>query len=80
MLQPELREYIYISLTNIYPVAFDARAELLDKRAFTSIIQYSEDFGCRAYCMLHSPIIPRWRTTYNKKHQFKIIRASYMKD
>ena len=29
----------------IYPVALDARAELLDKRALTSMIQYSSDLG-----------------------------------
>ena len=50
-----------------YPVALEANAELLDKRALTSMIQYSKEVGWRAYCMLHSPIIPRWRTTYRGK-------------
>ena len=50
-----------------YPVALEANAELLDKRALTSMIQYSKEVGCRAYCMLHSPIIPRWRTTCGGK-------------
>merc|ERR1719163_101801 len=26
-------------------------------------MQYSSDSGCRAYWMLHSPTIPKWRTT-----------------
>ena len=51
----------------IYPVALDASAELLDKRALTSMIQYSSDLGWRAYCMLHSPTMPRWRTTWWNK-------------
>ena len=50
-----------------YPVALEANAELLDKRALTSMIQYSKEVGWRAYCMLHSPIIPRWRTTCRAK-------------
>ena len=29
----------------------------------TSMMQYSNDSGCRAYWMLHSPTIPKWRTT-----------------
>lgn len=48
---------------NSYPVALDARAELLESRALTSMMQYSKDDGCRAYWMLHSPTMPRWRTT-----------------
>lgn len=46
-----------------HPVALDAKAELLESRALTSMIQYSRDEGCRAYWMLHSPTMPRWRTT-----------------
>lgn len=46
-----------------YPVALDASAELLERRAFTSMIQYSREDGCRAYWILHSPTMPRWRTT-----------------
>lgn len=46
-----------------YPVALDARAELLESRALTSMMQYSKEDGCRAYWMLHSPTMPRCRTT-----------------
>lgn len=46
-----------------HPVALDARAELLERRALTSMMQYSKDDGCKAYWMLHSPTMPRWRTT-----------------
>ena len=58
----KIRGYHMHILLN-YPVALEANAELLDKRALTSMIQYSKEVGWRAYCMLHSPIIPRWRTT-----------------
>lgn len=49
--------------TLLYPVALDARAELLESRALTSMMQYSKDDGCKAYWMLHSPTMPRCRTT-----------------
>lgn len=54
----------YKILANLlYPVALDASAELLESRALTSMMQYSSDEGCKAYWMLHSPTMPRWRTT-----------------
>lgn len=46
-----------------YPVAFEARAELRDSLAFTSMMQYSIEVGWRANWMLHSPTMPKWRTT-----------------
>lgn len=46
-----------------YPVAFEARAELRDNLAFTSMMQYSIEVGWRANWMLHSPTMPKWRTT-----------------
>lgn len=49
--------------TLLYPVALEARAELLESRALTSMMQYSRDDGCKAYWMLHSPTMPRCRTT-----------------
>ena len=55
---------VIIAFSNTtYPVAFDANAELRDNLALTSMMQYSSDLGCRAYWMLHSPMMPRWRTT-----------------
>jgi len=42
-----------------HPVALDASAELLERRAFTSMIQYSREDGFRAYWILHSPTMPR---------------------
>lgn len=50
-------------ISSPYPVALDARAELLESLAFTSMMQYSREDGWRAYWMLHSPTMPRWRTT-----------------
>ena len=48
-----------------YPVAFDARALDRESLALTSIIQYSSDSGSSAYCILHSPMMPKWRMTRN---------------
>src|SRR3989344_1048099 len=48
---------------NGYPVALEARAELLESRAFTSMMRYSPVRGLRAYWILHSPTMPRWRMT-----------------
>ena len=45
---------------NGYPVAFDANAEDLERRAFTSIARNSLEKGSNPYCILHSPIIPRF--------------------
>jgi len=47
-----------------YPVAFEARADERERRAFTSMIQYSTECGFKAYWILHSPMMPKWRTTY----------------
>ena len=44
--------------------AFEASAELLLRRALTSIIQYLSVLGSRAYWMLHSPTIPMCRMTF----------------
>ena len=41
----------------------DASADERDRRAFTSMMQYSSLSGFSAYWMLHSPTTPRWRTT-----------------
>ena len=46
-----------------YPVALLARAELRERREFSSITRNSSLFGSSANWMLHSPIIPRARTT-----------------
>lgn len=46
-----------------HPVALEARAELLESLALTSMMQYSSEVGWRAYWMLHSPTMPRCRTT-----------------
>jgi hypothetical protein len=43
-------------------VALEARAEDRDRRALISMMQYSMDVGCSAYWMLHSPMMPMWRT------------------
>jgi hypothetical protein len=48
-----------------YPVAFDASAEDRERRALTSIMQYSSLCGLSAYWMLHSPTTPRCRTTFS---------------
>src|SRR5207249_12325856 len=40
-----------------YPVAFEARAEDLDTRGFTSITRYSRVSGWTANWMLHPPSI-----------------------
>ena len=40
-----------------YPVALDARAEERLTRGFTSITQYSNVSGWRAYCTLHPPVM-----------------------
>ena len=47
-----------------YLVAFEAKAELLDKRALTSMMKYSSEVGLSAYWMLHSPMIPKWFITF----------------
>lgn len=47
----------------IVPVAFEASAEDRDRRALTSIMQYSSLVGFRAYWMLHSPTIFKARIT-----------------
>ena len=65
-----------MTLENFYPVALEARAELLDKRAFTSMMQYSREEGCRAYCMLHSPMMPRWRTTWRYQWVQRLTRKT----
>ena len=59
-----------------YPVAFDAKAELLDKRALISMMQYSRDVGCKAYWMLHSPTMPKCLTTW-KKSRTKCCYVGY---
>ena len=46
-----------------YPVALLASAELRDRRALTSMMQYSLLVGLSAYWMLHSPTTPRCRMT-----------------
>src|SRR6266849_7270887 len=47
-----------------YPVAFDARAELLDNLELTSITLNSSLFGSSANWMLHSPTMPSVRMTF----------------
>lgn len=47
-----------------YPVAFEAKAELRESLAFTSMMQYSIEVGWRANWILHSPTMPKWRTTF----------------
>ena len=42
-----------------------ARAEERESRGLTSMMQYSKLSGCKAYWMLHSPTMPKWRTTRN---------------
>ena len=58
----KLQSCFFIVLRS-YPVALEASAELLDNLALISIIQYSRDSGCSAYCILHSPTMPKCRTT-----------------
>lgn len=52
----------FSKLKRTYPVAFEARAELRESLALTSMMQYSSEVGWSAYWMLHSPTMPRWRT------------------
>ena len=40
-----------------YPVALDANAEERLTRGFTSMTQYSNVVGCKAYCTLHPPVM-----------------------
>jgi hypothetical protein len=42
-------KYENMKHTNGYPVALEARAELRDNRALTSMMQYSREFGFKAY-------------------------------
>ena len=46
-----------VTLAIGYPVALDAKAEERDTRGLTSMTQYSNESGFKAYCTLHPPVI-----------------------
>ena len=49
-----------------YPVALDARAELLDTRGLTSMTRYSSVLGWTANCTFAPPSMPSARMIFNE--------------